>query len=123
MARVGAEQFVGCAMTNLPSYIIAGAIAAFGANALQVNLQGTGGPLYEHPVHSDLVPDVNRAGKGDRLPLATSVVGKNTAATSVVEKNTAPPLTIRDVKEGCDPAISPLAGASVRADIGLRCLS
>jgi hypothetical protein len=100
-------------MTNLPSYIIAGAIAAFGANALQINLQGTGRALYERPVHSDLVQDVNRAAKGDRLPLTTGGVGKNSA----------PPLTIRDVKEGCDPAISPLAGPSVRADIGLRCIA
>jgi hypothetical protein len=49
---------------------------------------------------------INRVGKGDKLRSLSKIMT---------------PPTVREVKEGCDPAVSPLAGEA-RADIGLRCL-
>jgi hypothetical protein len=99
-------------MTHLSSYVLGGIVAALAANALYVDAQGVFGPTaVQNQVSSaraELVTIVNRVGKGDRLRSRSTT--------------TPPPLTVRGVKEGCDPAVSPLAG-EVRADIGLRCLA
>ena len=99
-------------MTHLSSYILGGIIAAFAANALYVEAQIAFAPPVVQdqftPTRTELVTIVNRVGKGDRL--------------GSLSKMTRQPLTVREVKEGCDPAVSPLAG-EVRADIGLRCLA
>ncbi|MBN8958676.1 MAG: hypothetical protein J0H17_19235 [Rhizobiales bacterium] len=71
---------------------------------------------------------VDRTNKGDRLGVAATVVPKSTQPTSIQPKSTQPvPGDItsarpRKLLDGCDPLVSPLAGAATAGLTG-RCMS
>jgi hypothetical protein len=99
-------------MTHMSSFILGGIAAAFAANPLYIDAQGVFAPTSVQnqvgPARAASVTIVNRVGKDDKL--------------RSLSKTKTPSRSAREIKEGCDPAISPLAG-EVQADIGLRCLT
>ncbi len=97
--------------------VIGGALAllGFGAVGSSALSAGMGNP---HPAQV-----VDRAGKGDRLPIAASIVQK-THGARVAPRSRQPDAAAPSGKlpEGCDPLVSPLAGAATAGLTG-RCLS
>jgi hypothetical protein len=100
------------------AYAAIGVGAVFAVGALLApawfDLSSRAASFSERPV---ALQSVNRAGTGDRLQRAVTIVEKTRQAPAMVRQN--PPAPVKILKD-CEPAFSPLS-VSARANIAGRC--